>query len=618
MVAFRKINSFKYKLGILLFSTVLIASGILGVFQYFYVSRILEGEYEKSRQLVRDRVLNIVNDADYMNVLVEKPLEAEAEQVLEQVVKEYNSRGTIEFDLHPYIADKDGVNLYIINSENIVVAATDGKDIGLDFSPWPDFVQYLQSIRYTRVFTPARMSLSLRGAVMTKYCYMATADGKYIFETGTPIEPNEDMLKNIGFDKFEERVVEENHFVDDVILFDYEGISYKKTPSGDNIRMHLEYMPYFNEAIETMKTVETVGEYKGRKAYYQFVPYQIIGAQGANERNVVQIIYNDIELQKKLRNNQLIIGGIILLGALVSGSFGLYKSRGITKPIEEITASIDQVSEGNFDVRLDIQTNYEFEKLSRQFENMAREIQNLLNERYENERKLEEKNEEIYAQKTEITALYEETEAMNEELTVLLQDNRKSYFETVRALANAIEAKDSYTGGHCERVTEYSLLIAKAMKLSEASINDLKFGSILHDIGKIGIPESILNMEGSYSEQEYKLMKKHPEIGNIILKELHFLDGCRRIVYEHHERIDGKGYPNSLKGDQISLLSKIVCVADAYDAMTSIRPYRKKVMTVDEAVNELLANRGTQFDEQVVDVFIELLRKRTGDGLSPC
>lgn len=609
MVGFKNYNSFKYKLGILLFSTVLIASGILGVFQYFYVSRILESEFEKSKQLVRDRVVNIVNDADYMNLLMEKPLEAEAKLVLEEVVKEYNSRGSIDFDLQPYIAGKKDVHLYIINSENVVVAATDGKDIGLDFSTWPDFVKYLEGIRDSKVFTAGRMSLSLRGSVMTKYCYMATVDGKYIFETGTPIEPNEEMLKNIGFDKFEERVVEENHFVDDVILFDYEGISYKKTPGGENIKVQPEYMPYFKEAIENMKTVETVGQFNGRKAYYQFVPYQIIGAEGANERNVVQIIYNDIELQNKLMHNRLVVGGIVLLGALISGSYGLYKSKGITKPIEEITASIDQVSEGNFDVRLDIQTSYEFEKLSRQFVNMAREIQNLLNERYENERKLEEKNEEIYAQKTEITALYEETEAMNEELTVLLQDNRKSYFETVRALANAIEAKDSYTGGHCERVTEYALIIARAMNLNEESINDLKFGSILHDIGKIGIPENILNMEGSYTEQEYALMKKHPEIGNTILKELHFLDSCRRIVYEHHERVDGKGYPNALKGDQISLLSKIVCVADAYDAMTSARPYRKKAMTVDEAIDELLAHRGTQFDETVVDVFVEQLRK---------
>lgn len=609
MFGIKNYNSFKYKLGILLFTTVLIASGILGVFQYFYVSRILEGEFEKSKQLVRDRVVNIVNDADYMNLLMERPLEAEARQVLEEVVKEYNSRGNIDFDLHPYIAGKEDIHLYIIDSHNVVVAATDVKDIGLNFSAWPDFVKYLQRIRDSKVFTPARMSLSLRGSVMTKYCYMATADGKYIFETGTPIEPNEEMLKNIGFDKFEEKVVAENDFVDDVILYDYEGISYKKTPSGENIKVQPEYMPYFNEAIETMKTVETIGQFNGRKTYYQFVPYQIMGAEGSNERNVIQIIYNDIELQKKLRSNQFVVGGIVLLVALVSGSFGLYKSKGITKPMEEITASIDQVSEGNFDVHLDIQTNYEFEKLSRQFVNMAREIKNLLNERYENERKLEEKNKEIYEQKAEITALYEETEAMNEELTVLLQDNRKSYFETVRALANAIEAKDSYTGGHCERVTEYSLMIAKAMNLNEASINDLKFGSILHDIGKIGIPENILNMEGKYSEQEYMLMKKHPEIGNIILKDLHFLDNCRRIVYEHHERIDGKGYPNSLKGDKISLLSKIVCVADAYDAMTSIRPYRKRAMTMDEAINELLANRGTQFDENVVDVFVEQLRK---------
>jgi putative nucleotidyltransferase with HDIG domain len=579
-------------------------SGFLGLFQYFFVRDLLEDHFRQNRELIRDRVLNIVRDADYMNLQMEKPLEQEAKSVLDAVMRKYEAAGNIQFDLEPFLEGTNGfLDLYIISRENIVVASTDPADLGLNFAPYSDFAGYLDEIRETNQFAPARISLSLKGSEMKKYCYLPSEDGKYIFETGTKMKPNDLPAEGIGFENFAESVIRDSGFVDSVILYDYEGVSYKQDQYGRNSQIDDSHLAYFQEAMDSMQTVEVMSGVNGSRAFRQYVPYQIMEARGANEKNVVEIIYNDASMRQSLAYNMKIAIAVVLLGAVLAGSFGLYKASSITKPIEEFTAGFEQVASGNFLIHMKIESNDEFALLGKQFESMAERIRLLLAERYENEGMLANKNVEIMAQKEQITSLYDE-------LASLLKENQNSYFETVRALANAIEAKDAYTGGHCERVMEYSMGIAHKLGLSEEERNDLRFGSILHDIGKIGIPEQVLNNQGSFLPEDYELMKRHPEIGDNILKELNFLANSRKIVYEHHERVDGRGYPNGLKGDQINKLSKIVCAADAYDAMTSLRPYRKDVLSKEAAVRELLLNRGTQFDEEVVDAFISWLEEK--------
>ena len=602
--------AFKYKLSVLLFTVVLLVSSFLGIFQYVVMRNSLLNSFEQSKELIKDRIINIVHDADYINLLVERPLEAEAREILEAVAKKYESDKNIDFPLEPFLKGKKNLHLYIIDKNNTVIAATDKKDLGLNFSPWPDFARYLDEVRAEKVFAPARMSLSLNGEAMTKFCYLPSSDGQYVFETGTGIEDRDNPAEEIGFVNFAEKAVEENEFVDSVILFDYEGISYKKDENNASLKVKPEHMAYFNKAIQTMAVVEATGEYMGRKAYYQYIPYSIIGAKGANERNVVEVIYNDSILVENLRANIRIIIGVVCIGAVLAASFGFYKAGGITRPIAVITEGINQVSNGNLKHSFHVNSNDEFSLLGRQFNHMTLEIKKLLDERFRIQQDLENKNREISSQKEEITALYEETTALNEELESMLRQNQSSYFETVRALANAIEEKDSYTRGHCERVMEYSIMIAEALGLERKQMSDLKFGSILHDIGKIGISESILNKEGALTEEEFSQIKQHPEKGNRILENLYFLEDCRKIVCQHHERIDGRGYPYGLTGNHIDLLARIVCVADAYDAMTSSRPYRKNAMSRETAIQELLDNKGRQFDEKIVDTFIACLKKK--------
>ncbi len=235
----------------------------------------------------------------------------------------------------------------------------------------------------------------------------------------------------------------------------------------------------------------------------------------------------------------------------------------------------------------------------------------------------------VYAKKQEIEALYEETAAVNdtlnenlhslnttkeelrlknEELQQYSESLNTGYIQTVMSLVNAIEAKDSYTSGHCQRVMEISCEIAANLNLEEDVIQDLRYAAILHDIGKIGISASILNKSDKLTEQEFEEIKKHPQISYNILKNVEFLGRGLRAILEHHEKYNGSGYPNKLKGEEISLLGRILCIADAFDAMTSDRTYRKG-MPMEQAINEIERSKGIQFDPGISDVFIKMIRE---------
>jgi putative nucleotidyltransferase with HDIG domain len=179
-----------------------------------------------------------------------------------------------------------------------------------------------------------------------------------------------------------------------------------------------------------------------------------------------------------------------------------------------------------------------------------------------------------------------------------------NFYGILKSLVNALEAKDPYTGKHSERVTNYAVSIARQMSCSEAQIESLQTIGYLHDIGKIGIADNILNKPAALTDEEYQLIKKHPIIGDSIVVELGLSEEERAIIRHHHERWDGQGYPDGLAREEIPLLARIVTVADAFDSMTSKRAYRNS-MSKSYALQELRANEGRQFDQTIVDAFIE-------------
>ncbi len=187
----------------------------------------------------------------------------------------------------------------------------------------------------------------------------------------------------------------------------------------------------------------------------------------------------------------------------------------------------------------------------------------------------------------------------------LYHDQQDTYLNTVLALVSAIEASDAYTRGHSERVTRFSLDLANHMGLPAESLARIEKAGILHDIGKIGINVAVLHKKGKLTDDEFAHMRQHPAIGARILEPIHFLNDVRTIILQHHERFDGRGYPNGISGDELLLEARILAIADTYDAMTSDRPYRKG-LPHEIAIQEILDHAGGQFDPQLAMTFIEM------------
>ena len=190
----------------------------------------------------------------------------------------------------------------------------------------------------------------------------------------------------------------------------------------------------------------------------------------------------------------------------------------------------------------------------------------------------------------------------------LLQELHELFVESITALANAIDARDPYTRGHSQRVTEYSLRICKHLPLSQEEIDYIQYAALLHDIGKIHIRDDILHKPGKLSESEFEEMQKHPAYGAKIMEPVKRFRTILPYMFHHHEKFTGKGYPYHLKGEEIPLAARIIAVADAFDAMTSDRPYRKGFST-EEAIKELERNAGTQFDPMIVEIFIKIIKE---------
>jgi hypothetical protein len=195
----------------------------------------------------------------------------------------------------------------------------------------------------------------------------------------------------------------------------------------------------------------------------------------------------------------------------------------------------------------------------------------------------------------------------------LLRVLTKSVFDTVNALAVAIEAKDPYTEGHVQRVTQYALALGEELGLPEDQLRILQFGAILHDVGKIGIRAEILNKVAPLEPKEIETIRAHPLIGEQIIRDVDFLQPVRAIIRHHQERYDGSGYPEGLRGEAIPILARVVAVADAYDAISADRPYRKS-LGHRTAARILREGAGHLFDPRIVEAFLRIVEPEPGEA----
>ena len=190
-----------------------------------------------------------------------------------------------------------------------------------------------------------------------------------------------------------------------------------------------------------------------------------------------------------------------------------------------------------------------------------------------------------------------------------MQNNLSIYHDLIAGIAEAMDARDPYTASHSMRVSDITELICGLLKLSKEEAETVHIAAHVHDIGKIGIDETLLGKRGKLTESEWADMKRHPEIGYHILRSVNEFAPIAQYVLLHHERVDGKGYPRQLKDEDIPVQSKIISIADAYDAMTSHRSYRED-FSLSEVIEELKRNSGTQFDPEILKVFIDQILKQ--------
>ena len=195
---------------------------------------------------------------------------------------------------------------------------------------------------------------------------------------------------------------------------------------------------------------------------------------------------------------------------------------------------------------------------------------------------------------------------MNEELESTNEKLKKAYLDIVQTLRATVEAKDSYTRGHSDRVSAYSVLLGKYLKVSDDELEILRIGGLFHDVGKIGIPDTILLKNGKLTDEEYAEIKKHPQIGVDILGDSDMFKNIIPFVKYHHERYDGRGYPEGLSGENIPYIARIAAVADSFDAMSSRRVYRDS-LPIEVVKEEIMKNLGTQFDPEIGSVFLDII-----------
>ena len=203
-------------------------------------------------------------------------------------------------------------------------------------------------------------------------------------------------------------------------------------------------------------------------------------------------------------------------------------------------------------------------------------------------------------------AQMKEIKKINHELKSTYDLLEQSYLESVETLRYTVEAKDPYTKGQSDKVSAYSVLIGKKIGLSDEDLRILRIGGLFHDIGKIGVPDTILQKPSKLTDDEYSEIKNHPSIGAHILSTASIFRDIIPIVKHHHERFDGRGYPSMLQGEDIPYFARITAIADTFDAMTSKRSYRNS-LPLDTVIEELKKCKGTQFDPQLTDIFLDIL-----------
>lgn len=479
------------------------------------------------------------------------------------------------------------LDLYVIDENDKILYSTLEEDKNLDFSEYEEFVVFFDDLRRHKQFVSERIDIGLNTNEITKYSYQSTKDGHYILDASYKVSMFDDLLVGNTFIEFSSDVFLNNNYTTSLELYEYTNTfesSMRKIYPKDMI----DEMIAVKNARETGEASSFVKKINGYDIKTVFIPHTIKHLKGSKSIFIYKMTYTNEYVIKELNRQYMILVAVFIIFAIVFIGSSVYYNNTTLTPLFMLLKGFEEIRKENFKVRLAVSGVKSVRDAVTTFNDMAESIDSLIGDK----------------------------EAIAEDLRRHLKENEGGYLSTVTAMANAIEAKDNYTGGHCERVMQMSILLAEYIKLSDDDVRHLMYASLLHDIGKIGIGDAILNKKGKFTKDEYALMKKHPEIGYNILSGIEFLHRANDAILTHHERVDGSGYPNNLKESEIPYLGKILCITDAFDAMTSRRVYRRSHMTIKEAFNELENCSGTHFDSELVSQFKAAYKTAYGKDLN--
>ena len=260
---------------------------------------------------------------------------------------------------------------------------------------------------------------------------------------------------------------------------------------------------------------------------------------------------------------------ISLIAGVLTLVLGFFFAKKLTNPVQDLAAAAHRISSGDFSQRIEIRSKTELGDLGNSFNLMTDQIERFI-----------------------------------QDLQRSADENRELFLGTVKALAAAIDGKDPYTRGHSERVSRVSVAVAQRLGISDDECEKIRVSALLHDVGKIGIDDNILKKPAALTDDEYEIMKQHPQKGYKIMSQIPAMKEFLPGMYMHHEMMNGQGYPQGLKGDDIPMMARIVSVADTFDAMTTDRPYQK-AMSLEDSVARIQSFVGTRYDEDVVRAFVE-------------
>lgn len=568
-----KIPSLHHKVIVNIVVLVVVIAAIGSFINVFMFYKSIQKNANDQIDLISTHVINTLAIQDKIHLSYERFLHRTLEQPMLNFQAEYERcKGDVTLmDLDKLRTETGSrYDYFIIDSQNTISQTTFAPDKGLDLGKYEKVGAFLSWVREHPEIIHSERAMVGVNDYLKKFIYQATPDKKYILEIGVPFKSplvtgNSDIT-DFDFPQYIAQIMAEYPVLKIVNIYDHTGKAYYQSNSPDSYQLEGDRFSAFKNVVSTTHS-STLTRNDTLYRYVYFRPFE--AHQHGYAEKIIEVAIDTKPLHADWMKS-VYLSLLVTIASLILAAFtGMLFTNSVAKPIVKIIDSVKRIASGDLSTPLEqTGTIKETHVLSHSVETMRRKLQ----------------------------AQFKELELRNKEIS-------DSYQLTIKAFFRILEHREQYTAEHSLKVNQIAMRIGKEMELSPQELQCLEWGTLLHDIGKLAINDEILLKPGKLTEQEYITIKKHPVIGYDVLPKLPFFQDVAQVVYCHHERYDGRGYPNGISGEQIPLLARICAVADTVHAMTSDRPYRKGCQWED-ALKEIKCCSGTQFDPDVVNAFL--------------